>query len=249
MNFTRCKVVNDIAFVNFTIDEKVPFIRVSNIYCSKPEVNGNQLVFCISEDSCPELYRRTLEMEQQLAESIPKLPYEIWTEIPQDVQRALGDNEVAKHIRPNYYSNADQSSPKIFLKGTLKNLKIYRDDQLVTANDLDDGYYDFIISADTLYCGPHKEVVHKANLMLRIVQLNFHPVKNSSPRKRPWQEIATPVIPDTLPTDNILNQCADPVVKPPRKRIAKKNANKMKRSVSDTVTTSLFGDVSDIIEV
>ena len=152
------------------------FFITKPIWLESPPIEElSHLKFLIRKYTSESLYEEVQRCEKQLADSLLSMRNEIWADLPFHCQRTINDRrqDIQSCIRPNYFKNANGDI--IYLKGVLKNVKIFKDGQPATLNDLGVGSYQFLIGTDTIYCGPHSKPHHVASLMLRIREIKYSP--------------------------------------------------------------------------
>lgn len=141
--------------------------------------------FVIKESHSKQLYHDIISLEEKVIDSFSLMYFDddFWKKLPLDVQTTLNQNRLVNCFRSNYFYGDDEKYNKslvMFLKGNIKNLKIFQNGEAISIEQLGPGYYHFKINGDTLYCGPHGKPQHVINLMLRIIEINYEPFSENS---------------------------------------------------------------------
>ncbi len=229
--------------------------------------------FIITQSMDLDLYNVIELLEGEMANTLPKMRGDYWMKLPVQCRKVLEGGNIPACIRPNYTKN-DNAEMVMFLKGKVSYIKILKyGQQPISVDQLGPGYYQFQISADTIYCGPHGKPDHVVSLMLRISQINYDPLPPSTPAPDvvhvlpsfdtalPSTSTATTQTNDSIiPTDvaaasNTLADAAAPITLAATaikrksttalKRPRKKRARKSVAEKYDNVISELLNDLKD----
>ncbi len=184
MDVVKCAAVSETVSFLTQLNEhgvKPTLTTLPQLMEKSPLRDKDFVKFVITQSMSPGLYSVIDLMEGALVNTLPKLRNDIWMKLPVQCRKAIEEGNIHDCIRPNYTKN-DNGEIVMFLKGKVSNIKILKyGQQPITVDQLGPGYYQFQISADTIYCGPHGKPNHVVSLMLRISQINYEPLPPSTP--------------------------------------------------------------------
>lgn len=146
-----------------------------------PEVgnkNNTSVTFEIKRSMDEALYKKIAAFECRVAKTLKTLKPELLSELSAECQKVLsGDcKNLQYNVRSNYYGF--QGDPKMYLKGNWSTTTIVNfNNEPITADVLAAGTYQFVIRANMVYIGSHKNPDHIANLQLRIKEIRYDPIK------------------------------------------------------------------------
>jgi hypothetical protein len=140
-------------------------------------MEDKSISFPISEDMSPELYAKVTTLEAMALDGIKHMEKSYYTGLPPLCQEMIVKHgeDLMQVLRPNY-KTSPYGEQTIWLKGNLATMKVLdANNQFIDISKLGPGQYRFIIRANLMYFGPHKDDNQVCSIQLRISELQYTP--------------------------------------------------------------------------
>lgn len=146
----------------------------------KPNIFQGTITFKVPKSLSEKLYSEIVAMENRAANTLRQLTDVQLNQLPEKIStqiRTRRNDPNWQCLRPNYFSQGEQmSDPTFYLKGNIYGISVFDfAGNYLPVQYLNEGMYQFVIRANMIYIGEHKNDYHVGNLQLRITQVRYTP--------------------------------------------------------------------------
>lgn len=154
--------------------DETPMIHTQSMHFSEMMNLAENITFKVFKSNSVALYNEILEMESVASKLVKTLSPDYIKNLRFEHQAYIGincNNDSWECLRPNYCT---ENKPTMYLKANTKSVRAYDlEGNDIPLYQLQPGYYQFVIKANTIYMGQHKVEHHIGNLQLRITQIRY----------------------------------------------------------------------------